>query len=74
MPAAGHRAVSCMRTPKELGTNVTALDAAAATRARGTALLPPALSSLADSVTESQLCRVHVLAWRDLDDPEAGGS
>jgi len=63
-----------MHTPKELGTNVTALDAAAATRARGTALLPPALSSLADSVTESQLCRVHVLAWRDLDDPEAGGS
>ncbi|HMA46945.1 MAG TPA: glycosyltransferase family 4 protein, partial [Frankiaceae bacterium] len=30
--------------------------------------------SLADLVAASGLQRVHMLAWRDLDDPEAGGS
>jgi glycosyltransferase involved in cell wall biosynthesis len=32
------------------------------------------LRHLADLAAESGLHRVHLLAWRDLDDPEAGGS
>lgn len=35
---------------------------------------PSAASELSDLVAESGLRRVHLLAWRDLDDVEAGGS
>ena len=34
----------------------------------------PTEGSLADLVAASGLERVHILAWRDLEDPEAGGS
>lgn len=34
----------------------------------------PVEGSLADLVAASGLRRVHILAWRDLEDPEAGGS
>ncbi len=34
----------------------------------------PAASQLSDLIIESGLRRVHLLAWRDLDDVEAGGS
>jgi glycosyltransferase involved in cell wall biosynthesis len=32
------------------------------------------LQSYADDLVARGICRVHVLAWRDLDDPDAGGS
>src|ERR1044072_8611494 len=43
---------------------------------RGTAGLaaPSEISKLGDLAAESGLQRVSILAWRDLDDPEAGGS
>ncbi len=34
----------------------------------------PSLQQLADEMTSAGIRRVHVLAWRDLDDPDAGGS
>src|SRR3954447_774538 len=33
-----------------------------------------AVTTLADIAADAGIQRVHVLAWRDLDDPEAGGS
>jgi hypothetical protein len=51
--------------------NVGALGEAAAIAEVGSA---PQAPSLAELVAESGLRRVHMLAWRDLDDPEAGGS
>ncbi len=35
---------------------------------------PPTIQELADSMRSVGCRRVHVLAWRDLDDPDAGGS
>jgi glycosyltransferase involved in cell wall biosynthesis len=34
----------------------------------------PATTALADIAAEAGLRSIHILAWRDLDDPEAGGS
>ena len=34
----------------------------------------PSLQQLADEMRSAGVRRVHVLAWRDLDDPDAGGS
>jgi glycosyltransferase involved in cell wall biosynthesis len=34
----------------------------------------PDVAALADELRSSGVRRIHVLAWRDLDDPEAGGS
>ena len=34
----------------------------------------PTIQELADSMRSVGVHRVHVLAWRDLDDPDAGGS
>jgi len=36
--------------------------------------VPPTISDLADDLIACGVRRVHVLAWRDLDDPDAGGS
>jgi len=35
---------------------------------------PPGIQELADEMTSRGVRRIHVLAWRDLDDPDAGGS
>jgi glycosyltransferase involved in cell wall biosynthesis len=35
---------------------------------------PPSIQQLADEMIAVGVHRVHVLAWRDLDDPDAGGS
>jgi len=43
-------------------------------RAAGAATPPARASALAELVLASGLHRVDVIAWRDLDDPEAGGS
>lgn len=34
----------------------------------------PALAAVADTALAAGMRRIHVVAWRDLDDPEAGGS
>ncbi|MGI9031323.1 MAG: glycosyltransferase family 4 protein [Ilumatobacteraceae bacterium] len=36
--------------------------------------MPTTIQSLVDDVVAAGVRRVHVLAWRDLDDPDAGGS
>ena len=36
--------------------------------------LPPAAPTIAEIAARAELHRIHILAWRDLDDPEAGGS
>lgn len=35
---------------------------------------PPTIAQMADEMISRGVRRVHVLAWRDLDDPDAGGS
>jgi glycosyltransferase involved in cell wall biosynthesis len=35
---------------------------------------PPTIQQLADEMMSNGVRRIHVLAWRDLDDPDAGGS
>jgi glycosyltransferase involved in cell wall biosynthesis len=36
--------------------------------------VPPTISELASDLVARDVRRIHVLAWRDLDDPDAGGS
>jgi glycosyltransferase involved in cell wall biosynthesis len=74
-PGDGERAV--VTEVHDRGPDWSATEPSAPLERQGLVLLPgtaPSLDEVAGRALDAGLRRVHLLAWRDLDDPEAGGS
>ncbi|OHV35867.1 glycosyl transferase family 1 [Parafrankia colletiae] len=71
--APGTRDAAAPRTPLRVAALPAQNGSAAASRLELAELAGP-VPSLAELVEASGLRRIHMLAWRDLDDPESGGS